>query len=85
MERPLVIERVRTASHILAWVIIIPITIWILWSALSKKTESTDYSKGATHNEATMETTVHEYPLSFGCARFDLRDMAVKPKKVKEK
>ena len=85
MERPLVIERVRTASHILAWVIIIPITIWILWSALNKRTETSEYTKGATHNETAIDMAVHEYPLSFGCARFDMRDTTPKVKKVKEK
>lgn len=84
MERPLVVERVRTASHWLTWMILIPITIWILWSALNKKTESNAYSKGASHEETAIDLAVHEYPLSFGCARLDLRGTPALIKKEKK-
>lgn len=85
MERPLVVERVRTFSHIGIWIVFICVGIWIMWSALNKRTESNEYTKGASHTENSSEISVHEYPLSFGCARFDLRGNDKKVKKVKEK
>lgn len=85
MDRPLIVERVRTASHIVMWVIIIPVVVWILWSALNKRTETSEYTKGATHEETSIEMAVHEYPLSFGCARFDMRGTAPKVQKIKKK
>ena len=78
-------KNLNSASHLGLWIIVIGAGIWLLWSALSKRTESNDYSKGATHNETSIDLAVHEYPLSFGCARFDLRDTATRPKKMPAK
>ena len=85
MERPLVVERVRTFSHVGIWIVIFSVGLWILWSALNKRTESNEYTKGATHDETSIDLAVHEYPLSFGCARFDMRGTPTSIKKDKKK
>lgn len=64
---------IRTASHIGLWILVIGLIIFLSWSAVNKKTESNDYAKGSTH----IETTVNDYPLSFGGC------MYIKPDGVK--
>ena len=62
-------------ASLLAWLGIIGIVIFLAWSAVNKRSESNDYTKGAVHNEYVV--TEHNYPLSLHpCgALFDIKGL----------
>ena len=59
-----------------AWIGLILITGYLVWSS-TKKTDTENYTKGATHNESTVESTIHVYPM--GCSRLVLDGMPNNP------
>lgn len=62
-------------------VIFIAALVWLFWLS-SKKTEQENYSKGANKTETSV--VVNEFPLSFGCARNDLRNSGLLPERRKK-
>lgn len=73
----------KTANWIINVVLIIAVLVifWILWSALSKRTDVETYGRGATKQENSSTFTIHEYPLSFPCGKFVTYDPTPREKK----
>ena len=59
-----------SAVSIGAWVALIAIAIYLIFVA-THKSDTENYSKGATHYEQTIAPVEHAYPLC--CARFEVR------------
>lgn len=72
-----VMETVRWIIYIVLLILL----VFLVWSAVNKKQEVNDYTKGATHNESSF--TINEGPLSFPCGKFITYDPDSK-KKVKK-
>ena len=72
----------RTANWVVNIVVLIGLG-FVYWSLFVKRTEQENFTRGASKQETSFE--IHEYPLSFGCSRWDLRDSNVRPQVIKKK
>lgn len=76
-------KQANWAINILLIICVIAI-FWILWSALGKRTEQENFTRGASKNETAFE--IHEYPFSFPCGKFITYDPSLggKPRVTKK-
>lgn len=55
-------------SHILLWVVLIGLAVFLTWSAVNKKTEDNTYQRGAV--DASHATNVYPLGLSMGGCQY---------------
>lgn len=48
-------------------VVMLGVIVWLIYAA-THKTDTENYTKGASHSETTLSPTANYYPFSFGCS-----------------
>jgi len=70
------------ASHILLWVVVVIIAIWLIYSATHTTTENNRYAPGATVSDNHSNRWPFTFDFNFSCVRQGLSDQWGKPSKA---
>lgn len=68
------ISKGSLASHILLWVVVGTIGIWLVWSATHSTTENNKFAPGATVSDNHSNRWPLSWDFNFSCVRQGLED-----------